>query len=325
MNAGAAPSALERFTLLIDAHPVRGLAIAFALLVVGLLLFDFLSRAGTIAVATWKESLRQPVFALLMAIGLLILIANIYIPFFAMDDETKMFIDCGLSTILICSLLMAVWTASISVADEIEGKTAMTLLSKPINRRQFIVGKYFGILQGVLTMAIILGAVMWCATYVKFGYDYREGGKGQLELYTMVEGSRIPRLEPQRLMSANSILPGLALNLMEASLIAAVSVVISTRLPMLPNIVSCFAIFVVGHLTPVLVASRLKDLEFVKFFANLLATLLPALDNINMSSAISAGKSIPFHYVGLNGLYTMSYVAAAILVAFILFEDRDLA
>jgi hypothetical protein len=112
---------------------------------------------------------------------------------------------------------------------------------------------------------------------------------------------------------------------MESALIAAVSVAISTRLPMLPNIVTCFAIFVIGHLTPVLVMSRFKDLEFVKFFANLLATLLPALDNLNMSAAIATGKAIPLNYVALNAAYTAAYVAAAILVAFILFEDRDLA
>jgi len=60
-----------------------------------------------------------------------------------------MLMDCGLATILICGLLLAVWTSSTSIAEEIEGKTAMTLLSKPINRRQFIVGKYVGIMSAV--------------------------------------------------------------------------------------------------------------------------------------------------------------------------------
>lgn len=308
-----------------ERYPTLTLLAAIFVLMVLLGAFDLFTRAGTIARATWKECLRQPVFILLAVVGFIIVIANVYIPFFAMNDETKMFIDCGLSTILICSLLLAVWTASISVAEEIEGKTAMTLLSKPINRRQFIVGKYFGILQGVLTLVLILGATMYVATYLKFGFDYREGGHGNLEFFSAVEGSRIPRPQPERLFAANSILPGLTLIFMEAALIAAVSVAISTRLPMLPNIVTCFAVFVIGHLTPVLVQSQFKELEFVRFFANLLATLLPALDNLNMSAAISVGKAIPVHYVALNAAYTVAYVAAAIFVAFILFEDRDLA
>jgi ABC-type transport system involved in multi-copper enzyme maturation permease subunit len=300
---------------------LAGMAVFAVLLAV----FNFATRAGTIARATWKESLRQPVFIILACVGSLVILANMIVPFFAMDDETKMFIDCGLSTILICCLVLAVWTASIAVADEIEGKTAMTLLSKPINRRQFILGKYFGILEGVLTLLVILGVVMYLSTYFKFGYDHKEQAKGTLEFFVFPEGSSIPRPEPQRLAVANAILPGLTLILMEASLIAAVSVAISTRLPMLPNMISCFAVFVIGHLTPVLVASKFKDQVFVKFFANLIATLLPALDNLNMSPAISTGKVIPIHYVGLNAAYTVAYVAAAILVAFLLFEDRDLA
>ncbi len=290
-----------------------------------LTLFNYGTRAGTIALATWKEALRQPVFSILTAVGSLIVIANMIVPFFAMDDETKMFIDCGMATILICTLLLAVWTASIAVAEEIEGKTAMTLLSKPINRRQFILGKYFGILQGVLTLLLILGVVMYAATYLKYGYDQKEAAKGAVDYYVMVEGSSLPRPEPQRLAAANAIIPGLTLILMEAALMTAVSVAISTRLPMLPNMITCFAVFVIGHLTPVLVASGKFKLVFVQFFANLIATLLPALDNLNMSPAISTGKVIPVNYIALNALYTVAYVAAAILVAFLLFEDRDLA
>ncbi len=176
-----------------------------------------------------------------------------------------------------------------------------------------------------MTLLVILSLVMYVTTYFKYGYDQKEGAKGAVDLYVTVEGSKIPRPEPQRLATANAIIPGVTLILMEASLIAAVSVAISTRLPMLPNMITCFAVFVIGHLTPVLVQSKFKDIVFVKFFANLIATLLPALDNLNMSPAISTGKAIPLSYVGLNGLYTAAYVAAAIMVAFLLFEDRDLA
>ena len=77
---------------------------------------------------------------------------NTFLPFFSLGEDIKMLKDCGLATILISGLLLAVWTASTSIANEIEGKTAMTLLSKPINRRQFIVGKYIGNLAGGLVV-----------------------------------------------------------------------------------------------------------------------------------------------------------------------------
>lgn len=282
----------------------------------GLLLFligvNYFTRTGSIARATTKEAIRQPVFLLLLAVGSIIMWANCYIPFFSLGDDTKMFIDCGLATILICSLLVAIWTASLSVAEEIEGKTAMTLLSKPITRREFIMGKYIGIAQSTLWMVLFFGVQLVGLIYfLKAGIDAKESSA----TITSVE----------KLTTALRVLPGLALVFMEVSIMTAISVAISTRMPMLVNVTSCLAIFVIGHLTPVLVKTALADVPFVKFVANLLATILPTLDNFNMSAAIAMDRTIPTDYIGYNALYSLCYISAIVLLAFILFEDRDLA
>ena len=283
----------------------------FALLAV-LFGVNYFTRTGSIARATTKEAVRQPIFLLLLAVGSLTMVANCYIPFFSLGDDTKMFLDCGLATTLICSLLVAIWTASLSVAEEIEGKTAMTLLSKPITRREFIMGKYLGIAQTTLWMILFLGLLLVSLIFfLKAGIDAKESSATM----TSVE----------KLVTALRVLPGLALVFMEVSIMASISVAISTRLPMLVNVTSCLAIFVIGHLTPVLVQSALKDVPFVKFVAQLLATILPTLDNFNMSAAIAMDRTIPPEYIGFNALYSLCYVSAIILLAFILFEDRDLA
>lgn len=302
-------------------------AIGAVVLIAGLLLVAYLTRAGTIARATTKEALRQPIFLLLLALGILVIGANFYVPFFSLGEDTKMFIDCGLATVLICSLLLSVWTASISVADEIEGKTAMTLLSKPITRRQFVVGKYLGITQAALILILVVGAAFFVLTYFKFGYDARESGRTQPDAYVWATlGSiEVPVPEPERLSVTLKILPALSLIFMEVAVMTAVSVAISTRLPMLMNIVTCFAIFVVSHLTPVLVASTFKDLPPVRLMAQVFATVLPSLESFNMSAAVSTGKDVPVDYLGLCAAYCFAYAAAAVLLGFIMFEDRDLA
>jgi ABC-type transport system involved in multi-copper enzyme maturation permease subunit len=286
---------------------------------------NYLTRSGTIARATIKEALRQPIFALVSALAIVVIVANMYIPFFTLGSDTRVFIDCGLQTILISALLLSVWTASMSVADEIEGKTAMTLLSKPINRRQFIIGKFSGILQSALMMICLLGLVLFVMTYLKFGYDQRETGQVQAPLLDLAGG--FPYVELVRWNAALQILPGLALITFEVAVLTAVSVAISTRMPMLVNMVSCFAIFVIGHLTPVLVQTSFQGdaLVFVRFIAQLLATVLPSVDNFNMSTAISTGAPIPLDYLAYSLLYAVAYCTAAVLLAFILFEDRDLA
>ena len=142
-----------------------------ALILLSVVLFAYTTQAGVIARATTKEAIRQPVFLMLVVVGVLFMVLNTFLPFFTLGEDVKMLIDCGLATILITGSLMAVWTASTSISSEIEGKTAMTLLSKPINRRQFILGKYIGILQAVFWMLLIPVACLLLLILYKVGYD----------------------------------------------------------------------------------------------------------------------------------------------------------
>ncbi|MCA9096649.1 MAG: ABC transporter permease, partial [Planctomycetaceae bacterium] len=65
--------------------------------------------------------------------------------------------------------------------------------------------------------------------------------------------------------------------------------------------------------------------EIVDFMAKLIATILPALENFNISAAIATGAEVPTKYVGLAALYAICYSAIALFAALIMFEDRDLA
>lgn len=287
---------------------------------VGLLLVSALfavaygTRTGIIARATTKESIRQPVFFLMIVVALVILIVNTVLPFFTLGDDVKMVKDCGLATILICSLLIAVWTSSTSIAEEIEGKTAMTLLSKPINRRQFVVGKYLGIVQAVLMLMVPLAVCFLALIYYKVGYDAQES-------------SKVAPTHAERMETMIQTIPGLVLIFLEVAVLSAVSVAISTRLPMVVNLVTCFSIFVIGHLTPVLVQAEVFEgrLEFVQFMAQAIATVLPALELFDISAAIATDNVVPAGYLGLSAVYSAAYCAAALLLAFVLFEDRDLS
>jgi ABC-type transport system involved in multi-copper enzyme maturation permease subunit len=274
-------------------------------------IFCYATRAGVIARATTKEAIRQPLFPLLMAIALISLVTNTYVPFFSFGEDYKMLIDCGLATILICGLLLAVWTSSTSIADEIEGKTAMTLLSKPINRRQFVSGKFVGIMVAVFWLVLPLVIVFLGLVYYKVGYDSRESANPDPE-------------STKKMIIMLATIPGIVLSFFEICVIAAVSVAISTRVPMVVNMVTCFAIFVVGHITSVMVERGVLKLEVVQFTAKLIATALPNLE-LFKTEAASTDSFIPMIYVGYAGLYCAAFSAAAILLAYILFEDRDLA
>ena len=301
--------------LVTDIHDLRTTlartAVGFVVVLAGLFAFLYMTRAGVIARATAKEALRQPVFAMLLMLSLMMLVLNTFVPFFSLGDDVKMLEICGLATILISGMLLAIWTSSMSIADEIEGKTAMTLLSKPITRRQFIVGKFVGIQAAVLVLVIPVTCAFWSLIVYKVFYDARESSADTTMALAQLE--------------AYKIIPPVVLGLLEIAVMSAISVAISTRAPMVVNMVTCLAIFVVGHLTPSLVRSNLGRLELVTFMARVISAILPAVENFNVEAAIVTGSVVKAEYMGWVAGYSLAYVVAAILLAFILFEDRDLA
>ena len=310
-------------------------------LIVGGWVFRRTTRAGVLAAATSKEAVRQPVFALSVAIALIVLLLNTFLPFFSLGEDVKMLKDCGLATMLIIGLLVAVWTASTTIHDEIEGRTAMTLLSKPINRRQFVLGKYLGIMRAVGLLTLIVGTALVALVFYKVGYDAKEGGAGALDYTQWFEASQlgldwVPGLagkdvrlpQPERFAQAFQVLPALLLVYLEIAVLTAISVAIACRLPMVVNMSVCFTVFVIGHLTGVLVQWEGDGgalVEGVRFTAGLIATVLPALPAYSSEAAVARDAVVPPEYLAWAALYTVCYCAAAILVAFLLFEDRDLA
>ena len=300
------------------------------LLFFALIAFSYGTRAGIIARATTKEAIRQPLFFLLLSISAVVLVVNTFMPFFTLEDDVKMLKECGLATLLISGVLLGVWTAGTSITNEIEGKTAMTLLSKPINRRQFILGKYIGIIQGVLWLFVPLTLLFGFVIFYKVGYDQREMSKeitAWFQTQQVIGGFELPLPHPARLAVVTQILPGVVLSFFQVCVLTAVSVAVATRLPMVVNLVVCFAVFVVGNLTPMMVSQGKTVIqnEVVTFIARLIATILPSLESFNIYAAVATGRSVPPAYLGTSLLYGAAYATAMILVAFVLFEDRDLA
>jgi ABC-type transport system involved in multi-copper enzyme maturation permease subunit len=285
---------------------------AIALFLVYLAIRWLAPRISVIATATAKETISQPMFALLTAIGAVALIAYVFIPYNTFGEDVKMLKTSGMTTIKVLAILMALWTASTSVADEIEGRTALTVLSKPVGRRQFILGKFLGIVWPILLMFIILGLIFLLTVSFKVVYDARESSKTTPEWQECF--AEVVR-----------IVPGLVLAFFESVILAAISVAVSTRLPMLPNLVICGSIYVLGHLAALIVKSSVGENVFVRFVGKLISVVLPVLDHYEIEGAIAGATSVPASYLWWALLYSALYCSAAMLLALIFFEDRDLA
>jgi ABC-type transport system involved in multi-copper enzyme maturation permease subunit len=269
-------------------------------------------RASVIAAATAQEAVSQPMFVLLTAIGAVALVVYVFIPYNTLGEDVKVLKTTGITTIKILAIFLALWMASTSVADEIEGRTALTVLSKPVGRGQFVLGKFLGIVWPIVLMFLILGLWFLLWVSIKVVYDARES-------------SKTPPEWQECFVEVVRIVPGLALAFMESIIMAAISVAVSTRLSMLPNLVICGSIYVLGHLAALIVKSSVGENEFVKFIGKLLSVVLPVLDHFEIEGAIAGASNVPPNYLWWALLYSALYCAAAMLIALIFFEDRDLA
>ncbi len=290
-----------------------GLVGALAVLLGLLYLLSIVApKVYAIARVTAKEAMSQPLFYVLLIVGIIALLVFPFLPYNTFGEDVKMVKSEGLTLVKILAVILAVWTASVSIADEIEGRTALTLLSKPIGRRQFILGKFTGIVIPVAVVFILLGSFFLATVSYKISYDARENSKPD----PTVEECRDEVLQ---------VSPGLALGFMEAVVLASISVAISTRLPMIPNMIISVSIYVLGHLVPLLVNSAVGNNDFVRFAGDFSAAVLPVLDHFNMETAISTGQIVSPQFLGWTALYSAIFCIVAMLLALLLFEDRDLA
>lgn len=116
----------------------------------------FLEQMLAIARNTFLEAIRQPVALVVTFVaGLLVVMANPFSAYTMMDDD-RMFLDMSLSTVFLAGALLAAMLATNVVSREIENRTALTVISKPVARSCVVVGKYLGAVAALLACMLVL-------------------------------------------------------------------------------------------------------------------------------------------------------------------------
>ncbi|MFO0925189.1 MAG: hypothetical protein U0905_22225 [Pirellulales bacterium] len=301
----------------LPAVPEVSTILVAALTVIGFGLLFFLQqgvapKAAAVALAAAKSEVGQPLFLVLIGIGSLCILLGVFMPFYTFGEDIKLLKDCGITVILILALFQGIWSASSSVSEEIEGRTALTVLSKPIGRRSFLFGKILGVFWLILLMFMILGSFELLAIAYKPLYDAREGALDT------------PLWEVCHREMARTV-PGLAMGLFHSVTLSAFAVAFATRIPQLANFTLCFSIYLLGHLTQSILVSAEGGFAILQFVAQLIAVIIPDLEHFSMQAAIDTENPIPMSYLAGTLLYSLLYTGIAVLLGLLLFEDRDLA
>jgi ABC-type transport system involved in multi-copper enzyme maturation permease subunit len=300
------------------------------------LLLTFLPKTGAITLAAFQEGIRQPMFWMLTIFGVLAMIVSIVIPYFTFGEDTKMVKEITYALTMLFPAIFGVINASISVSEEIEGRTAVTLLSKPVTRRDFLLGKFLGIMLGGAFMTMFLSWTLIWVVLGKYHYEYQP----QItplppDPIWVIELIRQKTISGDLLKGVGfwindcgEALPGLAIGFGQVMTLIAISVALATRVPMVVNVAACLVIYFLGHLAPIMTEVS-QGIALVHFVAQLFELLLPALAVFDVSSAIIREAPLdPERYAIYASnvvLYAILYTAIALLGGLILFEDRDVA
>lgn len=259
-------------------------------------------RLLALAKNAYKESVRQPIFYQLLLISALLIYLSQFMVFFAFGEEAKMIRDMGLATVTVCGLLLALFSSSTVIAGELEKQTATTVLTKPLGRNQFVLGKFLGIIGSVFLALFILTLIFILTLY------------------------RPPSVYAWKVVEARfdlSILPGIFLIYLQIVVITAISVALSTRLGMVANIILSSFIFILGHLANYFIGFFAGQEGWVRAAGRLLY-LIPNLDSFNVAGAIALGTPIPLSYLLSAASYAVIYITIALLGAMALFRGREI-
>jgi len=292
----------------------------------------------TVAQAAFRETIRQPLYWVLIVFFALLMILSVFLPYFTFGEDLKMMKELQLDAILAPIIIVAIFTSALSVAEEIEGRTAVTLLSKPISRRHFLLGKFTGIFLACVLMTLVLSLVLGLTVHMRTEWEMAlEADREKLADPAEVQAlqNTLSFLPPDVVAAVRAVLmvfaeiqallPGIVFELCQAMIMTAVATALATRLTVVVNIVICLVWFFASRLGPILVAQAQEN-PLVKFVAQVFGVLLPGLNYYDVGMVLASGREVPVLEYVLPGIsHAVIYTVMALLIGLILFEDRDLA
>jgi ABC-type transport system involved in multi-copper enzyme maturation permease subunit len=262
---------------------------------------------GRIAVAVFRESVRDRVLYNLLGFAVLIIGASFLIGQLTAGQDVKIIKDLGLAAIGVFGLFIAIFIGIGLVSREVERRSVYSLVAKPVRRSELVVGKYLGL---VLTIVINV-AVMTAVWY------------GVLAYMSWVESEEFRRsweasaTDPRMLVAVYLIV-------VQLMLVMAIALFFSTfSSPMLSAVFS-FGLYIAGHF-----GADLKNFDVavgdspVRYLTTALYYVLPNMAMFDVKNAVVHAQPVPAGYVAMSTLYALCYIVALVGGAVWIFSKRD--
>lgn len=266
-----------------------------------------MSAIRIIAVNVFRESVRDKVLYNLVFFAILLMGASYLLGQLTAGQDVKIIKDLGLAATSIFGLFIAVFIGIGLVSKEVERRSIYSLLSKPIERYQLVVGKYLGL---TLTLAVNL-AVMTVALYGVLAYMAWMAGPSAAAAWDA------PALDP-------ALLKAVALTFVELAIVTAIALFFSTFSSPMLSAALTFGLFIAGRFSADLRNfNQVLDSPTTTMLATVLYWILPNLAPFDVRAQVVHGQSVAAGYLGLTTLYGVVYICALVTAAVAVFARRD--
>jgi ABC-type transport system involved in multi-copper enzyme maturation permease subunit len=282
----------------------------------------------TLAAATYGDITRRPLYYILLFTFVVAIFGSKFLTLFSFYREIHMVREMGMATITFWGFLIVVVTSGLIVGQELEDRTAVTLLSKPIQRVDFLLGKFFGLvaslIPGMIVLAGVLFLTLWMMSLPKLPLHDADLAR-EVQQGASPFGATLRITWKMFFLSQSAVVvEGTLLSFFQTCILAAAAVSFSAFFPNVVSVAATTLVFILGNVSSYMVAS-VENLKVgpLSFLGRAGSYLIPNLGYFNLQMYFSEGKIISPWYLTLSFAYTALYVVAVFIVSCALFRKRE--
>jgi len=256
------------------------------------------SRIAWIAFNTFREAVRERVLYNLVFFALLMVGSALLFGGISIGVERLFLINLGLTSISLFGVLIAIFLGIGLVFKEMEKRTLYTMLSRPVRRWEFIVGKFFGLAGTLGVNTVFMAAGFYAALFY---------------------------LERSFTAADAHLLVALYFIMLQLLMVTALALLFSTFSSPVLSAVFAFALFIAGSFAEDLRAfAAMSEVASTRWMAITAAYLVPNFSALNVISSVAHGQPVAGALILGNTLYALFYAGAALFAAILIFEHRNL-
>lgn len=248
-----------------------------------------------IALNTYKEAIRDKVLYIILVFSIFMVSSSILLSSLSLGQSKKVMVDFGLASISIFGVLLTIFSGTTLLHKEIEKKTIYLLLTKPMSRFEFIIGKHLGLSLTLLIITSLMTTFFYCII--------------------------ILLLQDYNLNYLNVIL----LSYFEFIILISLAIFFSSFTSPTMAAVYTLAIYVIGHFSKDLVNfGKISGNQLIIKLTEAIYYIIPDLEKLNLKNIVLYGSNNITQEIILSGiLYSIFYTVSVLLFSSLLFELKD--